>query len=152
MRIPSHPEAAPAVVSSLDRQRGVGHDHFMARALSRRNFLKVSAGTTGALLASGALASIAHADDGASPPATVPPVPIPGTVFPGAPFHIRLPVLGDEPSAITDFKGIVGLAVIDGAGTAGDGTRLVFEADIRFMQGLYVGVDGNRHHGTFAFT
>jgi hypothetical protein len=96
---------------------------------------------------------------------TVAPLPIPGgTPNPtGGPFiHSNLPGPadapprnGNEPSTITDFNGFIGVADVTGSGTGTDSTgattRLFFAADLRFMKGLYQGVDGNLHKGTFAF-
>ncbi len=70
-------------------------------------------------------------------------------------FNFYFLALGDEPSTITDFNGLIGVAAIQGFGTAtntmtGATTRLFFDADIRFMKGEYVGVDGQNHHGAFA--
>jgi len=49
----------------------------------------------------------------------------------------------------------VGLANINGAGTGTDGqgnkSVLAFGSDNRFMKGQYIGVDGERHRGAFAF-
>jgi hypothetical protein len=30
-------------------------------------------------------------------------------------------------------------------------TEVLFQADMGFMKGLYIGEDGHRHHGTFSF-
>jgi hypothetical protein len=88
------------------------------------------------------------------------PRPIPGGIQPFGDgtelFHVFPPMLGNEPSTITDFHGPVGVAHIRGAGTStdiqtGNQTRLLFDADMRFMRGQYIGVDGNLHRGTFAF-
>jgi hypothetical protein len=45
---------------------------------------------------------------------------------------------------------------VTGSGTGKDRatgatSRLNFQVDNGFMSGLYVGEDGRRHHGTFAF-
>jgi hypothetical protein len=58
---------------------------------------------------------------------------------------------GGEPSTITDFNGLVGVAHVQGTGTDGHGHTLLWDADLRFMQGDYRGVDGRLHRGTFAF-
>jgi hypothetical protein len=58
--------------------------------------------------------------------------------------------VGGEPSSITDFNGFVGVALVDGTGTDGSGNPLVWEADLRFMRGVYRGADGELHHGAFA--
>ncbi len=135
-----------------DRQSHVGHDHFWARAESRRQFLGRAAGATvaGAVLTSGlVMPHLALADDEGS---VVMPQPIPGgfvTQFGPISHHFR-PARGIEVSTITDFNGFVGVAEIQGAGTAGDGTRLTFGMDNRFMVGEYIGVDGQVHRGAFA--
>lgn len=132
------------------RLRQPGHAHFWERAaISRRRFLQASAGTALAVFGAGlwrpALAG--HRDDGDADP-----VPIPGGIeLGGTLFHLFLPEPGNEPSTITDFDGVVGLAVIDGFGTDDAGRRLPFEADMRFMKGVYVGEDGRHHRGTFGF-
>jgi hypothetical protein len=85
------------------------------------------------------------------------PRPIPGGIdVGGTTFHVFLPGSGNEPSTITDFKGLVGLANIGGTGTGrdmttGKTTTLVFDADMRFMKGTFVDNDGHRRHGTFGF-
>jgi hypothetical protein len=95
---------------------------------------------------------------------TVAPVPIPGGFLVPNPFggpdgHFNLPGpadstvhgVGGEPSSITDFKGFVGVAMVDGTGTDGSGNPLLWEVDLRFMRGVYRGVDGEIHRGAFAF-
>jgi len=74
------------------------------------------------------------------------PRPIPGGIQP----------FGVEPSTITDFHGSIGAAEIQGTGTAthtdtGTTSSLVFDVDMRFMQGVYIGMDNETHNGTFAF-
>jgi hypothetical protein len=87
---------------------------------------------------------------------SVDPTPIPDTIGPGAPFHVQLPGSGNELSTITDFNGVLGVAGVSGTGTGtntntGAPTRLVFDADLRFMQGQYIGMNGQNHEGTFVF-
>ena len=132
-----------------------GHAHFWERALSRRQFLQTAAGVTaGALGASllSPLTPILYASGGGS---AVLPNPIPGgfTAF-GHLFHFFLPASGAEPSLITDFNGFVGVANVGGTGTGSDSGgsySLIFDADCRFMNGVYVGVDGKTHHGAAGF-
>jgi hypothetical protein len=66
------------------------------------------------------------------------------------PFHA-----GVDPSSITDFKGFVGVADVQGTGTGrnpdGSVETLLFDTDMRFMQGTYVGLDGHVHQATFGF-
>lgn len=124
--------------------------------LSRRQFIRTSIGATGAVLSSALwLPAVAHA----SKDGHVAPRPIPGGsqfLGPGTElFHVFDPVHGVEPLTIFDFKGLVGVAHIQGTGTGtdtrtGKTTPLVFDVDNRFMKGLYVGVDGKKHTGTFA--
>jgi hypothetical protein len=91
------------------------------------------------------------------------PKPIPGGFQPFGPgteiFHVFPPNPNNkkqEPLTITDFNGFFGLTEIGGMGTGTDTntgahTRLVFDVDVRFMKGLYIGVDGHHHRGTFCF-
>ena len=145
-----------------DFHRYVGHQHFLQRAMPRRQFIAKAAGTVGLLLGSGLLGSgvwkpqLARAVAPAGPL----PNPIPGGIQPLGPgteiFHILLPAPGSEPSTITDFNGFVGLAHVTGNGTrtetsTGSTSRLFFDTDMRFMQGHYIGVDGESHEGTFCF-
>ena len=136
----------------------IGHSHFWERALSRRNFVQVAGGASGLLLASKLLSpASARAWESAAPK------PIPGGTHlpflpssgPNSIAHFFFPGTGNEPSLITDFKGVVGLANINGAGTGTDGqgnkSVLAFGSDNRFMKGQYIGVDGERHRGAFAF-
>jgi hypothetical protein len=143
---------------SYNDHRYVGHAHFWERAmLSRRQFITTSVGATGAVLSSGLwLPAVAHAGENDH----VAPRPIPGGIqFPFAGtevFHVFGPVHGAEPSTIFDFKGFVGVAHIQGTGTGtntltGTTTPLLFDVDNRFMKGIYVGVDGKKHTGTFGF-
>jgi hypothetical protein len=78
------------------------------------------------------------------------PTPIPETLFPGAPFHV-LPPNSEEPSTIYNFNGFVGATEIQGTGTGGGTSGLLFDVDMRFMKGVYVGVDGLAHQGAFSF-
>jgi hypothetical protein len=71
---------------------------------------------------------------------------------------------GNEPSTIGDFRGLVAINHLQGEGTVtrgstsggistptATGDRLVYDADMRIMKGLYVGEDGQEHEGTFGF-
>lgn len=84
------------------------------------------------------------------------PKPVPGgfTVG-GLQFHTSFFGPGQEPATITDFKGFVGVADVRGTGTAtnpdGSTESLLFDTDMRFMTGVYVGQDGADHEGTFGF-
>jgi hypothetical protein len=73
----------------------------------------------------------------------------------GLDFHLTAFGPGMDPSSITDFNGFVGVADVQGTGMAtnpdGSTEQLLFDTDMRFMSGVYVGVDGRVHKGTFAF-
>lgn len=131
------------------------HRHGLAdAAVSRRRFVAGAAGAAGAVLGSGlwwpAVARAAEAGSKA-------PKPIPGGIDAGGTvFHVFIPGAGQEPGTITDFKGWVGVATVGGTGTGtntstGERTDLVFEVDMRFMQGVYVDTGGHQRHGTFGF-
>jgi hypothetical protein len=85
------------------------------------------------------------------------PRPIPGgfaedfSLVPVDPLiHVLPPSVGFELSTITDFKGVVGAAEIRGTATDGDVTY-DFDADMRFMKGQYITIDGRLHNAAFAF-
>jgi hypothetical protein len=146
----------------LDRQRMVGqrkllgrpygHAHFWERAAahSRRGFLQA-----GAILAAG----LAIPPVLSGSPEHPLPKPIPGgldLLGNGNIFHVYLPGTAPELSTIGDFNGVLGATEILGD-WAGSGvtppadTPLVFDADVRFMDGEYIGRDGRNHQGTFVF-
>jgi hypothetical protein len=71
-------------------------------------------------------------------------------------FHFSFPAFGQEVSTITDFVGHVAAAEVQGTGIATNTTSqetlsLTFDADMRFMDGLYIAEDGHPRHGTFGF-
>ena len=142
-------DSVPITGPSGDGTRHFGHAHFWERAMmSRRKFIGAAAGTTGAILGSGLwmpkLALAAGSD----------PKPIPGGFAPG--FHVFLLGEGNEPSTITDFKGFVGVADVQGTGKAintrtGFHETLNYDTDMRFMQGIYIGMDGRQYSDTFGF-
>lgn len=130
----------------------------MHRHLTRRQALAVLGGAA----VSGPLLSTSAA--GAAPDRR--PKPIPGgIVVGGVGFHVSgndhqvpgdtsTPVL--ECSTITDFDGIICSTHVQGTGTGKDlrtglETPLVFDADMRFMQGRYVAEDGKTYEDTFGF-
>jgi hypothetical protein len=86
------------------------------------------------------------------------PLPIPGgfdenfNPVPKDPFiHVLPPAIGFEMSTITDFMGEVAAAEIQGTAHGSDGSTYTFDADMRFMRGLYVGKDGRLRQGSFGF-
>jgi len=135
--------------------------------LSRRNLIRGAAGTAlGAGLLRPKLVYGSDDDGDAEHAACIGPNPIPGGVTGLKPFGIFIhhnplsptAAIADisDPSQITDFDGFVGLTHIRGGGTGTDlatgaTTRLAFQADMGFSQGKFIGTDGRRHEGTFAF-
>ncbi len=149
-------------IRHMVRRHGVAPQSVSA-TLTRREFLKlvgINALALGVTLSFPRRAS-AHGSG---------PNPIPGGIQPFGPgttvYHVLLPgyppfgspnPAENDLSLITDFNGHVGLAYVQGMGTRTDKTngattRNVFEVDLRFMKGEYVGEDGQHHHGTFVLT
>jgi hypothetical protein len=96
----------------------------------------------------------------------VSPKPIAGGGFEidGELLHVYDYIPGNEPSTIGDFRGLVAINHLQGEGTVtrgsntggistptATGDRLVYDADMRIMKGLYIGEDGQEHEGTFGF-
>ena len=90
---------------------------------------------------------------------TFAPVPVPaGTpgLSPMGAYHI-FGGPGEEPSSISNFKGSVGIAFVDGTVKrtnvkTGEQRSLPFtDADMRFMTGTFRGTDGLEYPGTFGF-
>ncbi len=134
------------------RTRSRGHAHFWRRAaaVSRRNFLQA-----GAALAAGLALPLPLR---ASPDVAL-PNPIPGgldLLGNGKIFHVFLPGTSPELATITDFNGVLGATDVLGSWAAEGftpppNTPLIFDADMRFMSGEYIGRDARHHQGTFAF-
>jgi hypothetical protein len=59
------------------------------------------------------------------------------------------PIFGNEPNQITNFNGFYAGARVQGTGTGSDGQTYLWDADLRVMQGAYVGLDGTLRHNTF---
>ena len=126
-----------------------GHRH----GPSRRQFLAVGAGLGAAgvlgtqVIGAGPALAARRAGD---------PRPIPGGTQFLAPdnnevFHVFAPGEG-EPNSITDFNGFVGGVHILGEGNGtGFDTPLAFQTDMGFMQGEFIGEDGEHHNRTFVF-
>ena len=140
--------------------------------LSRRKLL-TGMGTAAACLGLPQLAhaELSHRAAGALQASNAAPVPIPGGFsaqqafgprFPNRFFHLFLPGPGTEPSTIFNFQGKMAILNIHGTGIRSEfdpetgeltdqSFNLPFATDVRFMQGTYVGIDGQQHQGTFAF-
>ena len=126
--------------------------HHHRHALTRRAFIGTMAGTAGAALGAGLVPSIALA----AKPANSAPKPSTNAVtINGQTFHFTFFGPGVDATSIADFNGFVGVADVRGNGTAtnpdGSTETLLFDTDMRFMSGVYVGVDGAVHKGTFGF-
>ena len=121
--------------------------HARHHGLSRRTLLKAGVATTALIATTGIMS-----DGSAAKSATPSPVPA-NPAFGG--LHVYSVDPSMEPSAITNFHGRVGAAVVDGSGIwKVDGKApetLLFDTDMRFMQGTFRGTDGRDHTGTFAF-
>jgi hypothetical protein len=134
----------------------VAHRH-IDHAISRRAFIGKTAGVAGAALGASLLnpaTAFAHKQRNAAPRPTANTTTIPPPAPPIA-FHFTGFGAGTDPSSITDFKGVVGVADVQGNGTGtnpdGSTETLLFDTDMRFMSGVYVGVDGEVHKGAFVF-
>ena len=119
--------------------------------LTRQAFLGSSAG---ALLGAGLLRP--PAAFGANPHTDRSPNPTSSRVtLNGVTFALTSFGPGLDPSSITDFNGFVGVADVQGTGTAtnpdGSTETLLYDTDMRFMTGTYVGKDGKNYRGTFGF-
>jgi hypothetical protein len=151
----------------MKEQDSIPWKKFEQRHLTRRNLIR---GAAGAVVGVGLLrpkpAFAGNDDDRAEQSRCALANPIPGGVTPFKPFGVVVhhnPLnpanpLADinDPSQITDFDGFVGLTHIRGGGTGmntdtGSTMTLAFQADMGFSKGKFIGVDGRRHEGTFAF-
>jgi hypothetical protein len=148
MMLPKHVD--PALLPATADRAILRHHHPGRTVLSRRQFMGGAAGVL-------AGASVLRPGTAlAAKPRNATPKPIPGGLtFGGVTFHV-LPFGPDqEPSVITDFNGFVGVADVRGTGPAtnpdGSTETLLYDTDMRFMKGVYVGQDGAVHKGTFGF-
>lgn len=117
-------------------------------ALSRRTFMSSIVATAAVGLVPGSVLA-------RRPPHAAPPKPTSNTAtLNGLTFHFTSFGPGIDPSSIGDFNGLVGVADVQGTGTATYPDRrpetLLFDTDMRFMSGSYVGFDGAVHSGAFA--
>ena len=133
------------------------------RPLTRRSFIGTVAAGTGVVLGSGlGLGAIPLPRLGSTrafASGSADPRPLPGGVFhppSGVFIHHFPPGSANEPSQISDFRGLVANTRVSGTGTGtdtvtGDTTPLTFQVDMGIMDGLYIGQDNRRHRGVFAF-
>lgn len=134
-----------------------GKDGRAARSavgLSRRQFFGTTAG-----LAVGAGLSTTLGAQGGNPHSDASPTPIPGGVSPFGVLIHHFPIAAPgtplasitDPSQITDFNGFVGLNRIRGVGAGTGLASPTFQADMGFMVGEYVAVDGKHYNTSFGF-
>jgi len=133
------------------------------RSFSRREFVRRASGAMAAGAAVGGV--LGRSRLFASEHSFADPLPIPGgTPALGGGFHVYGPTpdgsfdpIDAEPSTITNFNGVVALAYISGTVSQRQiGSNVQVElpyiaSDMRFMQGVYRGVDGKPRQGTFGF-
>lgn len=86
------------------------------------------------------------------------PRPIPGgfdesfNPVPRDPFiHVLPPGIPFEMSTITNFRGVIAAAEVQGRARGSDGSRYAFDVDMRFMRGNYIAMDGKARNATFGF-
>ena len=126
--------------------------HHARHLVSRRSFIGSVAGVAGAAVGGGLFPVNALAKK----PFNATPKPTANTIaLGGVTFHLTFFGPGMDASSIGDFNGFVGVADVQGTGTAtnpdGSTETLLFDTDMRFMSGVYVGVDGAVHKGSFGF-
>jgi hypothetical protein len=133
---------------------------FARRGLTRRGFIGSASGAAAGLVL-GSKTEPAWAE-AAHPACPVVPRPIPHiTTPPGPPRHFFFPGpvegvsadVGHDPSIITDFNGVIAEADLNLSGTGtnletGDSAVYDFHTDMRFMSGVFVGLDNEEHRGT----
>jgi hypothetical protein len=155
----------------MNDEKSISWKKLQEKWLTRRNLIRGAAGTAagaGLLLGSG-LHMPAHADDedeGERRKCKAIPRPIPHiTSPPGAHFFFPGPVdaspatspnTGHDPSIITNFSGVIAEADLDLSGTGTDlntgaSATYDFHTDMRFMDGVFVGLDNERHRGAIGF-
>jgi hypothetical protein len=127
--------------------------HHAHHFLSRRAFLGSMAGAAGAAVGAGLFPTTVLADERRSNAAPKPTAF--QTTLNGVAFSLTFFGEGIDPSSIWDFNGTVGVADVRGSGKAtnpdGSTETLLFDTDVRFMSGVYVGMDGHVHKGQFGF-
>jgi hypothetical protein len=152
-------------------EKSISWKKLQEKWLTRRNLIRGAAGTAagaGLLLGSGLrLSAIADdEDEGNRDRCKAVPRPIPHiTTPPGAHFFFPGPVdadpmtspnTGHDPSIITDFSGMIANAdlIFSGMGTdlnTGASAKYDFHADMRVMDGVFLGLDSEQHRGTIGF-
>jgi hypothetical protein len=143
------PFGRPAGMSQL-------YERAVRAQISRRQFVRRGAVAVAGLAS---LEALAATPAFAKRKPTAAPKPIPGgfklPTFDLSPdagdVHVLPPAPGFEMSTITDFNGQIAAAEIQGNAVGSNGSSWTFDTDMRFMQGEYIGEDGEHHNGTFGF-
>jgi hypothetical protein len=161
-------ELARKASAQFQDHRRAGHAHPWPNVISRRGFARtaVGAAAAGAAFSAGlwipGLAEAKEKDEEEKESSQ--PVPIRGgSPKLGGSFHVFGPSpdgsfdpIDAEPATITDFNGFVGLAYISGTvqrtnkRTREVRTLPMISSDMRFMTGVFRGIDGRIHQGAFA--
>ena len=126
------------------------------RRFTRSTFLRGGVALLGAVAVDGVWpARAADARERGQDPS---PRPIPGGFDANFNFvthdplaHAFFPIVGLDLSTITDFTGDVGATEVQGTARGSDRSTWWFDADMRFMQGHYVAMDGRLRERSFAF-
>jgi len=131
--------------------------HFGERTLSKRQFLKTAAGASGIVLSSGFWLRALAAKPGSGIPTPIPavfffPGPVDGSPVPTDPTGAH--PAGRDPSIINNFNGFVAVANVRMTGlgtdtTSGETAPYTFEADMRFMKGVFVDSAGQTRRGAY---
>ena len=152
--------------TSISQEKIPSRANFAGQSLTRRRFFRSAAGTGAGLMLGSKLAPV-RADEDSRPECPAGPRPIPHITGPGHFFFPgpvegapatdpNFPNAGYDPSIITDFKGAIAQADLTFSGTGtnldtGESAPYDFHCDMRFMSGVFVGLDNRHHHGTFGF-
>jgi hypothetical protein len=147
----------------MNKERLSSGARFGRRGLTRRGFIGSASGAAAGLVLGSTEPAWAASGEAAHPACPAVPRPIPHiTTPPGAHFFFPGPVegvsanVGHDPSIITDFNGVIAEAdlTLSGTGTnleTGESAVYDFHTDMRFMSGVFVGLDNEEHRGTFGF-
>ncbi len=156
----------------MDKQESISWKKLQQNGVSRRNLIRGAAGTVagaGLLLGSRLeLPAFADDDEGEGDRHKCEPIPRPIphiTPLPDRHFFFPGPVdadptaspnKGHDPSIITDFRGVVAEADLNFSGTGTDlntgaSATFHFHTDMRFMDGIFVGLDNEEHRGAIGF-
>jgi hypothetical protein len=162
-----HPEDLHAIWRSRFGDQPVGHSHFWERALTRRKFIGTAVAGGAALGLPALMPGAAFASTPVDTAVLANPINGGTVVGPFGQKHFYFPTnptpIGvvsnivsngtGDPSTIRDFKGTIGLSEYPPTGVVhGDPFGGQFwAADLRFIDGQFLGKDNRRHDGTFAF-